>query len=70
MVTGRPLALLLPAFVVLSNAAQLMKLVKDGKERYGDAFVDYASRVPAVVPGLWPAVSKSAASGGAHKKAG
>lgn len=70
MVTGRPLALLLPAFVVLTNVAQLAKIIKDGRERYGDAFVEYASKVSAVVPGLPSAISKSAARSGAQKKAG
>jgi protein-S-isoprenylcysteine O-methyltransferase Ste14 len=68
MVTGRPEALLLPAFVVLTNMGQLGQMNKDGRARYGDSFVEYASRVPAVVPGLWPAMSKSAASGAAQKK--
>jgi protein-S-isoprenylcysteine O-methyltransferase Ste14 len=70
MVTGRPLALLVPAFVVLCNMVQLTKVINDGKERYGEAFVDYASKVPAFVPGLWPAVSKSVAGSAAQKKAG
>lgn len=70
MVTGRPLALLLPAFVVLTNVGQLPQIIKEGKERYGDKFVDYASKVPAVVPGLWPAMSSSAAASAAKKKGG
>lgn len=70
MVTGRPLALLLPAFVVFTNVGQMVKIIKDGKERYGDVFVDYASKVPAILPGLWPAMSSPAATNTAQKKAG
>lgn len=70
MVTGRPLALLLPAFVVFTNVGQMVNIIKVGKERYGDAFVDYASKVPAILPGLWPAMSSPVATSAAQKKAG
>jgi hypothetical protein len=70
MVTGRPLALLLPAFVVFTNVAQLSQIIKDGQQQYGDVFVDYASKVPAVVPGVWPAMSRPMAISAAQKKTG
>lgn len=45
MVTGRPLAFLLPALVILMNLGAVKGNVKDNRERYGDVFVTYASKV-------------------------
>lgn len=67
MVTGRPLALLLPGFVILTNVATMPQHIKSSRERYGNAFVQYASRVPAIVPGLGPAIPKSEAVGSSKK---
>ncbi len=61
MVTGRPLALLLPAFVVLTNVTTMPRHIESGKKHYGKDFEEYASRTPAIVPGLWPAMSTKAA---------
>lgn len=70
MVTGNPWSLLVTAFVVVTNMATLQANIKANKEKYGDEYVQYASKVPAVVPGLWPAISKSEANAGSQKKAG
>lgn len=68
MVTGRPLALLLPGFVILTNVATMPQHIKSSRERYGDAFVQYASKVPAIVPGLGPAIPKSEAAESSKKE--
>lgn len=54
MVTGRFVAFLLPAFVVLTNYASMPDQTKSNKEGYGDAFREYGSQVPAIIPGLAP----------------
>ncbi len=54
---GRPLAFLLPALVVFTNVSAMPGHIEGGQKRYGNAFTDYASRVPAIVPGLQPALS-------------
>lgn len=57
MVTGRPLAFLLPALVVFTNVSAIPGYIEGGHKRYGNAFTDYASSVPAIVLGLQPALS-------------
>lgn len=61
MVSGHPAAFLTPVIAAFFNVTSMPGHIGSGKQRYGNAFLDYAARVPAIVPGLWPAVSRAEA---------
>ena len=63
LVSGHPLSLVVIAYIILTNFGQVKKFLECSKDKYGQEFVDYASKVPTIIP----IVGRPALKSQAHK---